>query len=81
MDQIFKEHLAKLPFFLFPDGEVQPKLLAGKKVLAGNLADFVEIYVNLLNSDKTLSAQSMFQVLPLRFYSDNVLHKLIMLVF
>ncbi len=72
MDQIFKDHLAKLPLFLFPDGEVQPKLIAGNPILAGDLANHVEIYVDLLNSDETLSAQSIFQVLLLRFLSDGI---------
>lgn len=63
MKENFKDHLGKLPAFLFPNGAVgQAKLVAGKPILASELANFVEYYVNLLNSDDKLSAQSMSQV-------------------
>ena len=64
MAEKFKNHLEKLPFFLFADGAVaQPKLVAGAQIIAADLADYVEIYLDLLNSDENLSPQSMFQVL------------------
>ena len=70
MTEKFKNHLEKLPFFLFPDGAVaQPKLVAGAQIIAADLADYVEIYVDLLNSDENLSPQSMFEVL----YASNIL--------
>jgi len=63
MNPNFKDYLGKLPTFLFPDGGVeQPKLVAGTPVLAGDVAGYVEYYVNLLNSDDKLSPHSMFQV-------------------
>ena len=63
MNANFKDHLGELPAFLFPNGVVeQPKLVAGTPVLAGNVAGYVEYYVDLLNSDDKLSPQSMFQV-------------------
>jgi len=64
MTENFKDHLEKLPFCLFHDGAVaQPKLVYGAQIIAADLADYVEIDVDLLNSDENLSPQSMFQVL------------------
>lgn len=63
MNQSFKDHLGELPTFLFPNGAVeQPKLVAGTPVLAGDLASYVEYYVNLLNSADELSPQDLFKV-------------------
>ena len=63
MNPNFKDHLGELPAFFFLNGTVeQPKLVAGTPVLAGDVAGYVEYYVNLLNSDDKLSPQSMFQV-------------------
>jgi len=63
MNENFKNHLGKLPTFLFPNGTVEePKRVAGTPVLAGDVISHVEYYVNLLNSDDKLSPQSMFQV-------------------
>jgi len=63
MNENFKNHLGKLPTFLFPKGTVEePKLVAGTPVLASDVICHVEHYVNLLNSDDKLSPQSMFQV-------------------
>lgn len=63
MNPKFKDYLGGLPTFLFPNGTVeQPKLIAGTPVLAGDIAGYVESYVNLLNSDHKLSPHSMFQV-------------------
>lgn len=63
MNEKFKNHLGKLPIFLFPNGAVEePKLVAGTPVLAADVIVHVEYYVQLLNSDEKLSPQSMFQV-------------------
>jgi len=62
MEDDFKKHLEKFINFLFPDGMVQPKTMAGTRVLASDFSSYMEYYVNLLNSDQTLSTQSIFQV-------------------
>ena len=62
MDDKFKDYLEKLPLFLIPDGLVQSKTVAGTRILGGDLAGYIEICVNLLNSEENLSPQSMFQV-------------------
>ena len=47
MTENFKDHLEKLPFCLFHDGAVaQPKLVYGAQIIAADLADYVEIYVD-----------------------------------
>ena len=67
MEDDFKEHLEKFISSLFLDGMVQPKTVAGTRVLASDLSGYIESYVDLLNSDQTLSAQSIFQVLYLQY--------------
>jgi len=60
----FKDHLEKLvPFLIFSnDGNIQQKTVAGSQVLAGDVANYVESYVDLLNLDKGLSPESIFEV-------------------
>lgn len=65
MEDVFKDHLEKLLCFLFPNGAVEPKIVAGTRILASDLAGYIESYVNLLNSDEGLSPLSIFQVLLL----------------
>jgi len=67
MEEEFKEYLEKFLCFLFPNGTVEAKTVAGNQILASDLTDYVESYVDLLNSDESLSSQSIFQV-------DNVLN-------
>lgn len=62
MEDEFKNQLETLLFFLFPNGTAKPKMVAGTRVLASDLTGYVESYVDLLNSDKGLSALSIFQV-------------------
>jgi len=63
MNSNFKDHLGELPTFLFPNGAVEePKLVFETPLLAGDVADYMENYVNLLNSDGQLSPQSLFTV-------------------
>jgi len=64
MDETFKDYLEKLPRFLIPDGLVQSKTVTGTRILGGDLADYIESCVNLLNTEENLSPQSMFQVFP-----------------
>lgn len=73
MNPKFRDHLGELPTFLFPNGAVgQAKLVAGKRLLANDFANFVENYVNLLNSDDTLSPQSMSQVYNINIINYNI---------
>lgn len=66
MNKKFKDYLAELPTFLFSNGSgEQTKLVAGTSVLAGDLAEFVKYYVDLLNLNDNISPKSMFQVLLL----------------
>ena len=44
MEDEFKNHLEKLLCFLFPDGAVKPKMVAGTRVLAWDLTDYFESY-------------------------------------
>ena len=62
MEDVFKDHLEKLLCFLFPNGAVEPKIVAGTRILASDLSGYIESYVNLLNSDEGLSPISIFQV-------------------
>ncbi len=64
MKDIFKYHLEKFIGFLFPtDGGIQPKVVAGARILVTNdFAGLIESYVNLLNSDEGLSPLSIFEV-------------------
>ena len=73
MNTDFKDHLKDLPFFLFRDAIQETKKVAGTPILAGELADHMEFYVNLLNSDDSLSPQSMSQVITLiQFTCQNI---------
>lgn len=59
----FREHLADLICFLLSAGAgVPPKTVGGSPVLASDFANYVESYVHLLNTNKDLSSQSIFQV-------------------
>ena len=62
MEDEFKKHLEKFINFLFPDGMVQPKTMAGTRVLASDLSSYIEYFANRLNSYETLSDRSIFQV-------------------
>lgn len=62
MKEPFKEHLDKFLTFLFPDETIEPKTVAGNRILARDVPAYVESYVDLLNRDDSLSAQSIFQV-------------------
>jgi len=62
MEDEFKDQLETLLFFLFPNGTAKPKMVAGTRVLANDLTDYVESYVDLLNSEQGLSALSIFEV-------------------
>lgn len=64
MKDAFKDHLEKFIGFLFPtDGGIQPKVVAGTRILTTNdVAGYIESYVNLLNSDEGLSPLSIFEV-------------------
>ena len=62
MEDEFKNQLETLLFFLFPNGTAKPKMVAGTRVLASDLTDYVGSYVDLLNSEEGLSALSIFQV-------------------
>ena len=73
MNKIFIEHLQKLLKFLIPGSNVQAKTIAGNPILAKNLADYIEVFVNLLNSDKNLSPQSMFKVLQIAYFYCAIL--------
>ena len=63
MKAVFQDHLKELPIFLFPDGAVVPKTVAGNPILACDVAGHVKVYLDLLNSNESLSPQSVFQVL------------------
>ena len=63
MKGVFQDHLKELPIFLFPDGAVEPKTVAGNLILAGDVVGHVKVYLDLLNSNESLSPQSVFQVI------------------
>ena len=71
MKAVFQDHLKELPIFLFPDGAVVPKTVAGNPILACDVAGHVKVYLDLLNSNESLSPQSVFQVLIHIFWLFN----------
>lgn len=62
MENVFKEHLGSLLSFIFYNEGVQPKTLVGCQILASDVADYVESYVGLLNSDGNLTPVAIFEV-------------------
>ena len=57
-----KDEFKELYLEKFRHDGVEPKTMVGTLVFASDFSSYIEYFVNLLNSDQTLLAQSIVQV-------------------